>query len=143
MDRVWRSSLVLALVLGTAGCADTGSGTLPSPPAAAPGSHCTPAPDPLAFQITYRLLPSGRRLQRPFMATEPGRIYVAANTLEANGTPRETGAVWVAKDAEGDGLSSVNDVARAESDLPDARTAFPGAETSPVLAALLACVQTG
>src|SRR5688500_13377151 len=111
--RGWLLPPVLALLVS--GCADVGDTALPVP---SPSTQavCRPAPDPLAFEITYRLHPAGRKLQRPFMVVEGGRVFVAANTHEANGTLRKKGAVWIAKDEKGDQLSALNDIARAESD---------------------------
>jgi hypothetical protein len=97
----------------------------------------------LAFQITAHLKPSGPKLQRPFIVREPGWILLAANTLNADGTVRKRGAVWVAKDPAGASLSSLNDIARAESDLPDGRPLFPGAVDSPGVTAVQACVVSG
>ena len=136
--------LAAALVLLVSGCADVE--TPPPAAAASPspqGARCEPAPDDLAFQVTYRLLPTRRKLQRPFMVVEGGRVFLGAHVLNGDGTLRQKGGVWIAKNQQGDQLSALNEVARTESDLPDGRPTFPGAETSPAVAQVITCIDAG
>jgi hypothetical protein len=122
--RAWQ--LPTALVLVLSGCADvnTSSGQAAPGGGSSPStSSCVVPSDALPAAVTLKLKPPAAHLQRPLAAKGPeGLLFLAANVLTADGTVRSKGAVWVAKDDQGNGLAALTDEAKRDSSLPDAAT---------------------
>ena len=142
--RVWLVPAVL-LPLVLSGCADVDTDDA-SPAGASPSPtvRCEPAPDELAFAVTYALTWPTAKLRRPFVVQAPGgAVLLAADTLTVKNEPRQKGAVWIAADRAGKDLSSLNAIARTESGLPDGRKTFEVKEDDPLVATAQACIDAG
>ena len=141
--RVWLVPAVLLSLL-VSGCADVDTDDA-SPAGASPTAavRCEPAPDQMAFAVTYALTWPTAKLRRPFIVEADGAVLLAADTLTVKGEPRQKGAVWIAADRAGKDLSSLNAIARTESGLPDGRGKFEVKEDDPLVAQAQACIDNG